>query len=93
MEEIANANNISEDLAGQYDTIIEALQEAKNDNLPLDEGIVKAIIGGTIGALAGPSIMKAVANVLGLKENGTLYNTMTSRLVTTAVAAYLGLKN
>ena len=76
-----------------YDDIINALNEAKENNIPLDEGIGKAILGAAAGVTVGPSIMKAVCKVLGISETGALGNLMTSRLVLTALAGYLGYKN
>ena len=46
MEEIANP--INEDLT--YDDIIQKLNEAKENNIPLDEGILGAIGGAVLGA-------------------------------------------
>ena len=76
-----------------YDDIINALNEAKENNIPLDEGIGKAILGAAAGVTVGPAIMKSVCKVLGISETGALGNLMTSRLVLTALAGYLGYKN
>lgn len=76
-----------------YDDIIKALNEAKENNIPLDEGIGKAILGAAAGVTVGPAIMKSVCKVLGISETGALGNLMTSRLVLTALAGYLGYKN
>lgn len=76
-----------------YDDIIKALNEAKENNIPLDEGIGKAILGATAGVTVGPAIMKSVCKVLGISETGALGNLMTSRLVLTALGGYLGYKN
>lgn len=76
-----------------YDDIIKALNEAKENNIPLDEGIGKAILGAAAGVTIGPSIMKAVCKVLGISETGAMGNLMTSRLVLTALGGYLGYKN
>lgn len=76
-----------------YDDIIKALNEAKENNIPLDEGIGKAILGAAAGVTVGPAIMKAVCKVLGISESGALGNLMTSRLVLTALGGYLGYKN
>jgi hypothetical protein len=89
MEEIVN---IQEDKLA-YDKIIERLQEAKENNEPIDEGLFKAITGAVAGATLGPSIMKGVCKVLGISENGTLGNLMTSKLVLASLAGYLGWKN
>lgn len=76
-----------------YDDIIQALNEAKENNIPLDEGIGKAILGAAAGVTMGPAIMKSVCKVLGISESGALGNLMTSRLVLTALGGYLGYKN
>lgn len=89
MEEIVN---IQEDKLA-YDRLIERLQEAKENNEPIDEGLFKAITGVVAGATVGPSIMKGVCKVLGISETGTLGNLMTSRLVISTLAGYLGWKN
>lgn len=76
-----------------YDDIIKALNEAKENNIPLDEGIGKAILGAAAGVSIGPAIMKGVCRVLGISETGALGNLMTSRLILTALGGYLGYKN
>lgn len=76
-----------------YDNIINALNEAKENNIPLDEGIGKAILGAAAGVSIGPAIMKGVCKVLGISETGALGNLMTSRLILTALGGYLGYKN
>ena len=68
-------------------------QEAKEQEVPLDEGIGKAILGAAAGVTVGPTIMKGVCKVLGISETGALGNLMTSRLILTALAGYLGYKN
>ena len=58
----------------------------------IDESIIKSLIGGLTGATIGPSIGKAICKALGI-ERGLLYDLFTSRIFTTAVAAYIGYKN
>ena len=58
----------------------------------IDEGVIGSIIGGLTGATIGPSIGKAICKALGV-ERGLLYDLLTSRIFTTAVAAYIGYKN
>lgn len=89
MQDIVSINE--EQIA--YDEIINALNEAKENNIPLDEGIGKALLGGLAGITVGPAIMKGVCKVLGINETGALGNLMTSRLINAALAAYLGYKN
>ena len=76
-----------------YDDIIRILQEAKENEQPIDEGIFKAIFGGLAGATAGPAIMKGICKVLGIDERGPMGSLMTSRLILTGLGAYLGWRN
>lgn len=90
LEEIANEVEITEDLDVQYDKIIEALQEAKANQTPLDEGILGALVGGAAGFTFGPRIMNAICDALGINPKGALGSLMTSRLIMTAVAGKIG---
>ena len=92
MKKLETIVKINEDKIA-YDEMIQILTEAKENNIPLDEGIGKAILGATAGVTVGPAIMKAVCKVLGISEGGALVNLMTSRLVLTALGGYLGYKN
>jgi len=56
----------------------------------IEEGFLSGLIGGGVGALAGPAIGRAICKALGIKENGTLGKMLTSRLVTTAIGIALG---
>ena len=58
----------------------------------VDEGVIGSLIGGLTGATIGPSIGKAICKALGI-EKGLLYDLLTSRIFTTAVASYIGYKN
>lgn len=93
MVDIAKENDIVNEERQAYDDMINLLMEARDNNAPIDEGIVKAVIGGLSGVTIGPTVMKGVAKVLGITPDGALYNLMTSRLIVTALAAYLGAKN
>jgi hypothetical protein len=93
IQEIVDNTNIINEEQIAYDEIIKVLQESKENNIPIDEGVVKALLGGVAGATVGPSIMKGVCKVLGISESGALGNLMTSRLILTALAGYLGWKN
>jgi len=93
IQEIVDNTNIINEEQLAYDEIIKVLQESKENNIPIDEGVVKALLGGVAGATVGPSIMKGVCKVLGISESGALGNLMTSRLILTALAGYLGWKN
>lgn len=87
---ISEDTPITEELT--YDKVIEKLQEAKENNIPLDEGIIGAVVGGLAGATFGPKVMKAICKALGINETGPLGNLMTSRLVLTAVGTSVGWK-
>jgi len=84
--------NITEDLNAQYDALIESLQKAKEEQQPIDEGILGAIVGGIAGATVLPKIMKAICGVLGITENGQLGSLLTSKLVLAAVGTKVGMK-
>jgi uncharacterized membrane protein YeaQ/YmgE (transglycosylase-associated protein family) len=58
----------------------------------IDEGVIGSIVGGLAGVTLGPSIGRAICKALGV-EKGILYDLLTSRIFTTAVAAYIGYKN
>ena len=92
IEDIINNQSIMEDSIA-YDQLIERLQEAKENNEPIDEGLFKAITGVVACATIGPYIMKGVCKVLGINETGALGNLMTSRLIIASLAGYLGWKN
>lgn len=92
MEEIANQEVVTEDLNKQYDDMIALLQEAKENQTPIDEGLFGALFGGIAGATAGPAVMKAVCNVLGIDLKGALGSLMTSRLILSALGAKMGWK-
>lgn len=85
-------NEINEEMTA-YDSIIQKLNECKNNNVPIDEGIFKAVVGAAAGVTIGPTVMKAVCHILGIEEKGALGNLMTSRMIISALAAYLGWKN
>lgn len=89
MEEIAN-QEITEDLDVQYDKIIESLQQAKENQTPIDEGIIGALVGGVGGAVFGPKVMNAICAALGIDPKGALGSLMTSRLIMAAVAGKIG---
>ena len=78
------------------DYIIEVAEKAQQEGKPvselIDEGILSGILGGVIGGTAGKSVMSAVCKALGIDEKSTLGQLMTSRIVLTAVGAYLGYK-
>ena len=92
MEEIAGSQqNINEELA--YDDIIQKLTEAKEANLPIEEGLLGALTGGIIGMAIGPKVMKAICKILGVDERGQLGSLLTRSKMTTALGAAMGWKN
>lgn len=77
---------------GSYDEIIRKLTEAKESNLPLEEGLLGALTGGLIGATLGPKVMKTICKILGIDERGQFGSLLTSRMMTTALGAAMGWK-
>lgn len=76
--------------AAIYEDIIYKLQQAKENNIPIDEGLFSAILGGITGVTFGPSIMKAVCKILGVDPKGSFGSLLTSRLVLGALATEIG---
>lgn len=88
IHECVTHQTINEDAA--YDEIIKHLENAKENGMPLNEGVFGSLFGGMAGMTVGPMIMKAVASCLGIDLKGPLGNLMTSKLVLTSVGAKLG---
>ena len=78
--------------SAQYDDVITRLNEAKEQGMPIEEGIIGALVGGVAGVTLAPSLMKAVCKVLGVDTKGRFGSLLTSRLVLGAVCAELGWK-
>lgn len=89
-EFVIEENPITEELT--YDKVIAQLQEAKENDIPLEEGIIGAVVGGLAGATFGPKVMKAVCKALGVDEKGPFGSLLTSRLILTAVGTSVGWK-
>ena len=89
-EYINNETPLTEELS--YDDVIQKLQEARDNNIPIEEGLLGAIVGGLTGATIGPKVMKAVCKALGVDEKGPFGSLLTSRLVLTSVGATVGWK-
>ena len=70
----------------------EIIAEKIKNGEEIDEGLFGSIVGGLTGATIGPAIGNAICKALGI-TSGLLYNLFTSRVFTTAVAAYIGYKN
>ena len=78
--------------SAQYDDVITRLNEAKEQGVPIEEGIIGALVGGVAGVTLAPSLMKAVCKVLGVDTKGQFGSLLASRLVLGAVCAELGWK-
>lgn len=89
MKELA-IEPITEELT--YDDIIQKLQEAKENDLPIDEGIFGAIGGAILGAAVGPKLGAAICKALGVDPKGTFGSLLTSRLVLGAIGTSMGWK-
>lgn len=91
LDEYVNTETpITEELS--YDDIINKLQEAKENNIPIEEGIIGAVVGGLAGATFGPKVMKAICKALGVDEKGPFGSLLTSRLILTTVGTSVGWK-
>ena len=86
--------NISEPINESlvYDDIINKLNEAKENNVPIDEGILGSIAGVIGGATLGPKLGQAICKALGVDVKGTFGSLLTSRLVMASICGTLGWK-
>jgi hypothetical protein len=89
IEEIAN-DSINEELV--YDNIIQKLNEAKENDVPIEEGILGAIGGAILGASFGPKLGAAICKALGVDQKGAFGSLLTSRLVMGAIGTSMGWK-
>jgi len=90
MEELANGEQINETLA--YDEIIQKLNEAKENNTPIEEGILGAIGGVILGTTVGPKLGGALCKALGVDPKGTFGSLLTSKLVLGSIGVTMGWK-
>lgn len=88
IEELVNEGQINESLI--YDEIIQKLNEAKENNIPVNEGILGAIAGGMVGATVGPKLMQAICKALGVDVKGLFGSLLTSKLVIGSVGTAMG---
>ena len=79
-----------EEFVNQYQNEDGSWDIERLDNQMTNEGIMGTIFGGLAGFALGKSVGKTIGRVLGLKEKGTLYKLMTSRVVGAALGAALG---
>lgn len=70
----------------------EIIAEKIKNGEEVDEGVFGSVVGGLTGAAIGPALGRAICRALGI-TSGLLYDLLTSRLFTSAVAAYMGYKN
>lgn len=56
-----------------------------------NEGLIGGLVGGIGGLAFGSKIGAAICKALGITQ-GPLYNLMTSKIMTTAICTYLGVK-
>lgn len=89
-EIVEQQQQITEELS--YDSIIEKLQEAKENNVPIDEGIFGAIGGAILGTTVGPKLGMALCKALGVDPKGSFGSLLTSKLVMGAVGTTMGWK-
>lgn len=73
-------------------SLLESVESSKTPGQALEEGLLGGIVGGIAGATLAPAIMKSICKILGIQENGTLGQLLTSKLVLSAIGAQLGLK-
>ena len=90
LEEIVNDKPITEELT--YDSIIEKLNEAKENGTPIDEGIFGAIGGAILGSALGPNLGGAICKALGVDPKCAFGSLLTSRLVMGAICTTMGWK-
>lgn len=81
---------INETLA--YDEIIQKLNEAKENNMPIEEGLLGAIGGVVLGTTLGPKLSAAICKALGCDPKGTFGSLLTSKLVMGAICGTMGWK-
>ena len=67
---------------------VEFLTKLLEDPKSINEGILGRALGGVAGFALGPKVGKLIAKVLGI-EKGPLYNLLTSRVVSAAIAQEL----
>lgn len=90
IEEIINTKETEINESLVYDEIIQKLNEAKENNIPVDEGILGAVTGGLLGTTVGPKLMQAVCKALGVDVKGSFGSLLTSKLVMGAVGTSMG---
>lgn len=78
-----------------YSVVNEGVKVARRKNKKVEEVIKEGLLGGLVGAITGatfgPAVGKAICEALGITR-GVLYDLFTSKLVTGAICAKLGLR-
>lgn len=90
MREIAETQTINE--SAIYEDIIQKLTEAKENNIPIDEGLLGAIGGMVLGSTFGPKLGMAICKSLGVDPKGTFGSLLTSKLVMGSIGVTMGWK-
>lgn len=70
--------------------ILDCIHDVANDK-EVDEGIIAGVLGGLAGVAIGPKIGEALCAALNVQK-GVFYDLLTSRIVTGAICAKLGLR-
>lgn len=90
IEDILKEQQVNESL--MYDEIIQKLTEAKENNMPIDEGLFGAIGGALLGSTIGPKLGQAICKALGVDVKGTFGSLLTSKLILGSIGATMGWK-
>lgn len=70
--------------------IIDCIADVANDR-EVDEGVIAGVLGGLAGVALGPKVGEALCAALNVHK-GVFYDLLTSRIVTGAICAKLGLR-
>jgi len=92
-KDIEDVKTEVDDLIDKNINLLEAMQldfmtRVMLDPKSINEGIIGRALGGVAGYALGPKVGKMIAKVLGIKK-GPLYNVLTSRVVSAALAQEL----
>ena len=85
-EAFKDYNSVSE----SEKNILDCIHDVVN-NQEIDEGVIAGILGGLGGIAFGPKIGEALCSALNVHK-GVFYDLLTSRIVTGAICAKLGLR-
>lgn len=83
------------DKVNVYNIINESVKLSRRKKVKVEdvikEGLLGGLLGGITGVTFGPAVGKAICEALGITR-GVLYDLFTSKLVTGAICAKLGLR-